>query len=938
MNKRFLSFSIIFGLSIIISSVIFAQTSHTRAAGEHYWPVVQQSHHPWTRWWWLGNAVETEVITKLLSDYAEAGIGGVEITPIYGVKGYEDKFIDYLSPDWMSMFRHTLKSASNFGMGVDLTHGTGWPFGGPQITLKDAARRARVTRTWVTGPMEYSSYVHHTDEATGEDAPLSAILAFAKDGRKINLSKFVNEKDYIHWNVPEGSWEIIAIFNGWTGQQVKRAAPGGDGYVMNHFSKNALNTYLSKFDSVFTAHSMPYPRAFYNDSYEVYGANWTTDFLVEFEKRRGYDLRLVLPELLAENPDEKARRIKTDYQETIFELLLNNFTRPWVDWAEQRGALARNQAHGSPGNLVDIYAAASIPETEIFHPSGFPIPGLRTEPGYGESPGKPDPLVLKFSSSAAHITGKPLVSSETATWLGEHFKVALSQVKPEIDQLFVSGINHIQYHGTPYSPPYDNWPGWLFYASTHFAPTNTFWDDFQFLNKYITRSQSLLQSSNADHDILLYFPMHDLWHSVDNPPRQLTVHNPDEWLYGRSVHQVAQFLWDQGYTFDYISDRLLQDVQFDSVLKTNDGEYQVILVPEVKQIPVQTMEKVLDLAENGATVIFQSALPADVPGYGNLKSRQHRLKNIQSGISFREQSGVQQARIGNGRILQAHSLGRSLRSANIQRETAADYGLEFIRKKNEKGTLYFISNLSAKSFDNWLAIARELNNPVLMDPKTGEIGSASTDSGADANQIYLQLKPGASIMIQDYTELPPGMPEWNYTQPATTPEIVDGQWKISFIKGGPDLPADYTTNLLRSWTTQQDTVYSNFSGTAEYSIQLKRPDQEAGDYLLSLGDVQSSAQVYLNGELIGAAWSHPFEVVIPASKFSRKNTLTIRVSNLMANRIAYLDRNNIRWKKFYNINFVNIDYERFDASNWRPMDSGLLGPVKITPLEPLILN
>jgi hypothetical protein len=504
--------------------------------------------------------------------------------------------------------------------------------------------------------------------------------------------------------------------------------------------------------------------------------------------------------------------------------------------------------------------------------------------------------------------------------------------------LFASGINHIQYHGTPYSPPYDDWPGWLFYASTHFAPTNTFWDDFQFLNQYITRSQSLLQSSNSDHDILLYFPMHDLWHSVDNPPLQLTVHNPDEWLYGRSAHAAARFLWDQGYTFDYISDRLLQDVQFDSTLKTQGGEYRVILVPEVKYMPLETLKKLLDLAENGATVIFQSTLPADVPGYGNLESRQQQLQKLLSGLSFREQNGVQQAGVGEGSILRAQSVKSGLLAADIQREAAVDYGLEFIRKKNENGSLYFITNLSARTFDNWLAVARELNNPVLMDPMTSKFGAAATTSDTDANHIHLQLPPGASIILQDYTELPPGVSGWKYSQPAATPEIVDGQWDISFIKGGPELPPGYTTNILRSWTTMQDSVYSNFSGTAEYIIQMKRPAQKADEYVLSLGDVQNSAQVYLNGEFIGATWSHPFEIKIPGSLFKRKNTLKILVSNLMANRIAYMDRNNITWKKFYNINFVNIDYERFDASDWRPMDSGLLGPVQITPLEPLTLN
>jgi hypothetical protein len=58
----------------------------------------------------------------------------------------------------------------------------------------------------------------------------------------------------------------------------------------------------------------------------------------------------------------------------------------------------------------------------------------------------------------------------------------------------------------------------------------------------------------------------------------------------------------------------------------------------------------------------------------------------------------------------------------------------------------------------------------------------------------------------------------------------------------------------------------------------------------------------------------------------------------MANRIAYLDRNNIEWKKFYNINMParmrqNTKNGIFDASSWQPRESGLIGPVTITPMK-----
>ncbi|MCB9247542.1 MAG: hypothetical protein H6613_02925 [Ignavibacteriales bacterium] len=57
------------------------------------------------------------------------------------------------------------------------------------------------------------------------------------------------------------------------------------------------------------------------------------------------------------------------------------------------------------------------------------------------------------------------------------------------------------YHGTPYSPKNEQWPGWMFYASVHFAPTNTWWEDLKAINSYVTNCQSFMQNSKPTNDI-----------------------------------------------------------------------------------------------------------------------------------------------------------------------------------------------------------------------------------------------------------------------------------------------------------------------------------------------------------------------------------------------------------------------------------------------------
>src|SRR5687767_14930884 len=94
------------------------------------WPAVTQSAKPWTRWWWPGSAVEPSQLRAHLTAFAAAGLGGVEITPIYGARGAESRQVDFLSRRWVELLDETTREAARRGLGVDMATGTGWPFGG----------------------------------------------------------------------------------------------------------------------------------------------------------------------------------------------------------------------------------------------------------------------------------------------------------------------------------------------------------------------------------------------------------------------------------------------------------------------------------------------------------------------------------------------------------------------------------------------------------------------------------------------------------------------------------------------------------------------------------------------------------------------------------------------------------------------------------------
>ena len=111
------------------------------------WPEITRENKPGVRWWWLGSAVDAKGLKTNLDEISKAGFGTVEVTPLYGVNGYEDRELPFLSDSWMEALGTTEAIAAKDDIQVDLLCGTGWPFGGPNVDVEESACKA-VFQEW----------------------------------------------------------------------------------------------------------------------------------------------------------------------------------------------------------------------------------------------------------------------------------------------------------------------------------------------------------------------------------------------------------------------------------------------------------------------------------------------------------------------------------------------------------------------------------------------------------------------------------------------------------------------------------------------------------------------------------------------------------------------------------------------------------------------
>ena len=845
------------------------------------WPAPTSEMKPWAYNWWMGSAVDEAGLRVQVEEMSKVGMGGMHVIPTYSRKdASKDKVM--LSPDWMEAFGDAVRIAGEKGLGVDLTMGSGWCFGGPQLTADEGC--------WAL-------------EVTSDRAKL-------KPAGHPRAAKVL-------WEGADADGKPVILFTHLTGQKVKRAGPGGQGPMMNPFSPRAMADFLKPFATAFDAPGAPKPRCFYHDSYEYYGAAWGPELLDAFRAKRGYALEDHYADLAGVGTPDAVARVKCDYRETLSDLMVEDVFPQWASWCAARGIRTRNEAHGSPCNLLDFYAVADVPETEMFVCDKAKAREPSVSAAFINS-GDRNILISKLASSAAHVkhagaATDPAVSSESCTWICEHFCETAGAVKTFLDRLFLSGVNHVFYHGMCYSAADAKWPGWTFYASLEMNRFNPLWHDADVLNAYVARVQSIARTTAIDNDLLVYWPLHDLWMDPKGFEQQLTVHGRG-WMTEQPVGRIAQKLYDDGYAFDFVSERQLATLGAPAATR-----YTTIVVPAAKYMKPATLRRLFALADAGYKVLFVDGMPSSVPGFRDVAAGEAEIRSL---------AVKRPARVSVG------ALDELMAASPARREPFnRSAGLMYTRHAKDGRTYYFIANqYRDEGVRGGFRPASVVRSACLMNPLDGTVTAIPVAEGI----VRLDLPIGHSIILVTSSN----DEGWSPAAPAHPARggrdvLLAGDWTRTAKCGGPELPAPKTAGLPMPWGLEPSGAESSFSGTMRYETTFECLPAGERTAVLDLGRVRESAKVYVNESYVGAAIMAPWTVAFPACHLhAGANSVAVEVTSTGANRLRWLDRAKpYEWKVFTDINVVDVNYRPLDASNWEPQEAGLFGPVRLK-LEP----
>ncbi|MBE1525279.1 glycosyl hydrolase [Nesterenkonia lutea] len=816
------------------------------------------------RWWWFGPDVARGDLLRDLNDMAAAGIGGVECSFVYPMEAASDTF---LSDTFLADLRFAAQAAQDRGLRFDVTLGSGWPYGGPHIDESTASRRLHwereevlmqaqripIPRAWASDRF-IAGYI---GEGTRWEAPAS-------------YTQLQREGDHLIVPPGRGPRVLLMAISRLSGQTLKRAASGAEGWVLDHMNPAAARAHIQAVaEPLVAAAGAERIGTVFCDSLEVFNADWTGTLVEEFSDRRGYD---PLPQLWQLTLAQGAgREFQADFHRTLTELVEENFVQVFGEWARSRGLSFRIQCYGQPPVTISSYRHADAFE--------------------GEGWGWDTITACRWASSAGQIYGKEVISSETWTWNhSPSFRSTPLDILGEAHDHLLMGINQFVGHGWPSSPRPETDPhspaaaelGRVFYASAALDSRNAWWDTAPALWGTLHRLSWLMRQGHRLSQVGVYLPARDISTGFGGAGR-VDLYKESRLHIGDDLPHAIR---TSGLDFDLFDD--------DAAAVLDPARFPLVVLPHAREIPPETIAwlhaveeaggVVLDLggaAGIGLAITDPDVVPDHLPITTEVPVRilpgAKLVSGVESGVAKNETVAVTTRAVGAARVHFVANTGQATTEVELILAPAGSIG----------------SAAHDRVVERW-------------DAETGAVHMIQRSSG----RVQLMLEAYEAVVLVEHGETSraesadsaafTGAPD-----PQPQRVSIDG-WRVQFTDQDHSQPVE----LPHQW--EKDPARSLYSGTAVYTAAIEIPDS-AHSVLLDLGQakphaltdpeaaglmeasfsaevlppVGAAAKVLIDGEEVGFLWKTPYRInLTDRVRPGGTHELALVVSNVTSHRLA----------------------------------------------------
>ena len=539
---------------------------------------IDDDFRPMCYWGWLENMRDDETAFQV-EQMHKVGLGGYVAHARGGLE------VKYMGPEWQSSVKTAIKTGKKYDMISIMDDEDGWPsgFGSGEVNGRGDF---------------YHQKLMFCEEVSGENIKITpqtlGVYKKTEDNfEPLNINKQLPDETLIHIYYKTDKYYVDLA----------------DPTVTQAFIDSSYEKYKTLCGEEFGKGMW----GIFSDEPQLTRDYmlWSYSLPLVFGHNCGYNIIDKLPCLYYDTPESD--KIRHDYYKNCAYMFTMNYARPLQKWCEKHGLVFTGHTcleenfYGQitcSGNTMPFYEYFTVPGIDWLGRTSVANVAIKQLTSVAAQLNKPRVLSEMYGCAGWNI------SFEEMRWIGmQHSMYGVDLMLQHLGLYSLKGQRKREY------------PAALFYQQP-------WWDKFNSFNEYFARLNKLINQSSEELRVLVIHPMETAW-VLKNDNNNTRLHE-----YSNKYNAFLDSLLYMGINFHLGDSTIMHNYGRveDTVLHVGQCKYDVVILPDSKNISRSTADILLTYASNGGKLISIGDFPTEADGisYPLLSNLKRKIINISS--------------------------------------------------------------------------------------------------------------------------------------------------------------------------------------------------------------------------------------------------------------------------------------------------------------------